>query len=35
MGPVALRPDRRHRPGLLDRAPAVALTLFPIFASRA
>ena len=33
--PVALRPDRRHRPGMLNRALAVARTLLAIFASRA
>ena len=33
--PVALSPDRRHRPGTLDRALAVARTLLAIFASRA
>ena len=33
--PLALRPDRRHRPGMLNRALAIARTLLAIFASRA
>jgi hypothetical protein len=32
---VALHPNRRHRPGMINRALAVARTLLAIFASRA